>query len=291
MSNKIKGLLLLLLIYIFASVSGVAIYFFIKPFMNPLLAILVADVVATILVWFIGLPLKTASVYDPYWSVQTIIIGVLLMIEYGSYNLGTILFLVCVGIWSIRLTVNFCFEFTDLKYIDWRYAKYREQFPRIYQLINLFGFCLMPTFIVYTASLPLFVYIIEGFEFNFLSLIGAFIMLIGVLLELVADIQMKKFRKERKDRNEIIRTGLWKYSRHPNYLGEIMFWYGVAFFGYFGHYDLWWLLIGCVANTLLFVFISIPLAENNMKKYKLGFDDYKRETRVLFLFPRFKKNK
>ena len=114
-------------------------------------------------------------------------------------------------------------------------------------------------------------------------------MLIGTGLELFADIQMKKFRKNRKDRSEIIRTGLWKYSRHPNYLGEVSFWYGVAFVLFIGNFNYWWTLLGAILNTMLFLFISIPLAENNMKKYKPGFDEYKKETRMLLPIKKFKK--
>ena len=92
---------------------------------------------------------------------------------------------------------------------------------------------------------------------------------------------MAKFKKNRKDRSEIINVGLWKYSRHPNYLGEITFWYGVALFFILPNLNMWYVIIGAILNTLLFLFISIPLAENHMKNYKAGFDEYKKKTRML----------
>lgn len=287
--SKIKGLILLLIIYVIATFAGIGIYILLKPYLHPLLCVLIADVVATIVVWLTGIPLKTASVYDPYWSVQPIVIGILLMIDFSAYNLGTFLYLGALAFWAIRLTFNFCIEFTNLNYIDWRYASYKAKYPKIYQLINLFGFCMMPTLLVYATSLPVFVYIINGYDFNFLNIIGLSIMVIATFLELFADVQMKKFRRERKSRSELNRIGLWKYSRHPNYLGEISFWYGVAAVAFIGNFSSWYLPIGAILNTLLFVFISIPLAENSMKSYKDGFEEYKRETRMLLPIPRFKK--
>ena len=84
-----------------------------------------------------------------------------------------------------------------------------------------------------------------------------------------------------QSKKEIIRVGLWKYSRHPNYLGEIIFWYGVALVLILPSYNFWYLGLGAILNTLLFLFISIPLAENHMKTYKPGFDEYKKKTRML----------
>lgn len=287
--NKTFGLILLLLIYIAATAIGIFVFILLEKVVNTLLSVLIADVVATIFVWFTGVLLKTASVYDPYWSVQPVIIGLLLLIKFQTFNLGTILYLVAMSLWAIRLTVNFCIEFHSLEYVDWRYKNFQEKFPKMYQLINLCGICMMPTLLVYTTSLPFFIYIINGLEFSFFNIIGIVIMLIGTGLELFADIQMKKFRKNRKDRSEIIRTGLWKYSRHPNYLGEVSFWYGVAFVLFIGNFNYWWTLLGAILNTMLFLFISIPLAENNMKKYKPGFDEYKKETRMLLPIKKFKK--
>ena len=98
---------------------------------------------------------------------------------------------------------------------------------------------------------------------------------------MTADIQMHKFQKSSGDRTKIIRTGVWKHARHPNYLGEIMMWWGVYLAMLPSHTELWYLLIGALANTLLFLFISIPLAEKHLAGYKEGYAKYKNETRML----------
>ncbi|MBE6143492.1 MAG: DUF1295 domain-containing protein [Erysipelotrichaceae bacterium] len=284
MSKKVKGLLILLGVYIIA--LGVGILYF-NLFLNKMdiyLNILLCNVIGTIIVWAGGVIFKTASVYDPYWSIQTILIGLGLMIHYNNFSIGSIIFLVTILIWAIRLTYNFITTFHDLTYIDWRYKQIKEKTGKLYQLVNLLGICMVPTLIVHFASIPFYHYIINDYEFSLLSLIGVGIMLLGTILELVSDINMHKFQRTRTSKDQIIDVGLWKYSRHPNYLGEILFWYGVALFTILSTLSGWHLLIGAILNTLLFLFISIPLAENHLASYKANYSEYKKRTRMLFPF-------
>ena len=140
----------------------------------------------------------------------------------------------------------------------------------------------MPTILVYVASIPSFLYIIEDYEFKWIQIIGLIIMFISTCIEMKADIDIHEFKKIRKDRSEIINIGLWKYSRHPNYFGEISYWYGVAFCYIFCDFkNNWFTIIGAILNNALFLFVSIPLAEKNLKTYKKGFDEYKNNTNML----------
>lgn len=281
MKKKIIGLLILLLIYVMAFFVGFGTYFLTSKVIGDIiLNLLIADVVATIFIWIVGLVLKTASIYDPYWSIQTVAIYVPLQIMYG-FNLGNIIFLIFLSLWAIRLTYNFIKTFNDITYLDWRYKNIQIKTKGLYPLVSLLGIHMVPTLIVFAASIPAFMYVIKGFDFNFLNLIGLLTMFIGVLLEFFADRNMHQFKKTRTDRSQIINVGLWKYSRHPNYLGEILFWYGVAFTLIFPNVAYWYLIVGAILNTLLFLFISIPLAENHMKTYKPGFEEYKKRTRML----------
>lgn len=291
MKKKIFGLLILLIIYVAAFFVGLGSYVLLDGKIHWLLNLFIADVIATVFVWIVGIFFKTASIYDPYWSVQTAVIYVALMFKFNNFSLGAILFLAFILLWAIRLTVNFCIGFNDISYIDWRYAKIKRTTGMFYQPVSLIGIHLIPTVVVFMASVPSFMYLEHGFDFSPLNIIGLAIMFIGTMLEFVADKDMKKFIAIRKSKAEIVRVGLWKHSRHPNYLGEILFWYGVAFVFIFSSISEWYYLAGAIANTLLFVFISIPLADNNLATYKEGYDKYRKETRCLLPFPRFFHNK
>ena len=279
-NKKIKGLLILLVTYIIALLIGLFSFGYLKDIMPVYYAMFAANAIATVMTWLSGVIFKSASVYDPYWSVQTPAIMISLLVMTGTYTLGSLIFLMFVLFWAIRLTGNFIAGFHDISYIDWRYKMLKEKTGPFFQIVNLLGICMFPTTVVYIASLPAFAYILENHHFSLFNTIGLAMMFLGTILELFADRQMKQFIKTRKDRSEIIRVGLWKYSRHPNYLGEILFWYGVALVYILPDLNYLPYLTGAIINHLMFLFISVPLAEKNMQKYKAHFEQYKKEVRM-----------
>lgn len=284
MKKKICGLFILLGIYIMAFLLGLFTFNLLMDDLPLLLNIFISDIIATIFIWLCGVILNTASTYDPYWSIQTILIYISLLIHYQNFNLGNILLLIMISIWSIRLTYNFIRGFNDISYMDWRYKMLKEKTKSFYQIVNLLGICMVPTIIVYLCSIPSFLYVSNNKSFNFLDLIGLLVMLIGIVLELVSDAQMRKFKKMRTNNQEIINIGLWKYSRHPNYLGEILFWYGLSFVYILSNLSSWYLIGGAILNTLLFLFISIPMSEKHLREYKTNYDEYHKKTRMLLPF-------
>lgn len=284
MNKKCKGLLILLFSYIIAFIIGLISFKLFEDNLPIIWNILIANVVSTIVIYIIGCIYKTASIYDPYWSIQTVVIYICLMIYYKTINVGNVIFLICILFWAIRLTYNFIHGFNDISYIDWRYKMLKEKTNKLYPIVNLLGIHLVPTLIVYFASIPSFLYVINNNDFELINVVGLLIMILATLLELISDYNMIQFKKVRKDKNEIINIGLWKYSRHPNYLGEILFWYGVALTFILSNVSLWYVIIGAILNTLLFVFISIPMAENHLSSYKENYSEYIQSTRMLLPF-------
>ena len=287
--NKALGLLYLAGVYLLsfgvAMYAGTALYLYTE--MPPLLIVFISDILATIFIFIAGIIRKSPSVYDPYWSVQTFLFMVFLMLIYRNWNLGSILVLAVVGIYSVRLTWNFCIGFDDLNYVDWRYKMLKAKTGRFFPFVNFFGIHMMPTVLVYLASVPMFLYAKEG-TFHPLDLIGLIFMLGAVAIEATADIQMKRWAKTRKSREEVISVGLWNYSRHPNYLGEISFWAGGALLmlpRLIQGSNEWQWLSGAVFMVLLFVFISIPMIEKNFLSYKPAYGDYQKRVHMLLLLP------
>lgn len=286
--KKSTSLLLFLLIYIFSFSIGLIFYFIWVDDLGIILSILISDIISTVIIWIIGVFVGSASIYDPYWSVQTPIYLLFLMIQLKQFNLGSILLLSFVLLWAIRLTINFIIGFNDFSYIDWRYKQIQEKTGKLYQLVNLIGIHLMPTLIVFFASTPAFMYVINGYNFNGLNIIGLIIMLSATIIEFIADKEMKSFIKTRTSRSEINRIGIWKNTRHPNYLGEILFWYGIALIYLLPSFNNWYLIFGAITNNLMFMFISIPLADNHLKTYKANYQEYKKETWSLLILPKKK---
>jgi len=186
--------------------------------------------------------------------------------------------LVAVFFWGVRLTANWAYTFHGLDHQDWRYTMLKEKTGVFYPLINFIGIHMVPTLIVYGCTVPAVYLFLNPAETNWGSFAGFFISVCAVILQGTADIQMHRFRKNRI--GGFIRTGLWKYSRHPNYLGEILMWWGVGLGAVAVFPQKWYLLAGAAANTLLFLVVSIPMADGRQSK-KAGFAEYKKQTRML----------
>ena len=275
MKNRSASFVIVTLVYVLAAAAGIVIYR-VLPF-DWWLSLLLADTAATVLTFVFSLIFRNASVYDPYWSVQPIVI--LLAFAVGKeMTLPRVLLLVAVCFWGIRLTANWAYTFHGLTHQDWRYTMLKEKTGIFYPIINFVGIHMVPTLVVYGCTVPAVYAFLHAGHWTVGSILFFCVSVGAALLQGTADIQMHRFRKNRT--GTFIRTGLWKYSRHPNYLGEILMWWGVALAVISVFPGAWYLCGGAVANTLLFLCISIPLADNRQAA-KPGFADYKKQTRML----------
>ena len=277
--NRIFGILLITLIYVGAAAVGIGSYMLL-PFVFWL-NLFLSDVFATVVVFIFSVLLKNASVYDPYWSVQPIVIILVFLISKGWTLLGGLLF-GAVLFWGIRLTVNWAYTFYGFGYQDWRYTMLKEKTGKFYPIINFIGIHMVPTLVVYGCILPAVFVVYYKAVLRPLSLLFMAISVGAAVLQLIADIQMHTFRAKKKagKASGFIREGLWKYSRHPNYLGEILMWWGVGLTSVCVMPQAWYLLAGALANTLLFFCVSIPMADGRMAQ-RAGFEEYKSQTRML----------
>ena len=281
--NRILSFIVILFVYAIAITVGIITYNLLD--LDFWLKLLIADIVSTTITFIFSLIFNNSSVYDPYWSVAPIVVVICYAIKFGINSI-TIFPLIAVILWGVRLTLNWAYTFSNLNHEDWRYRMYKEKHPKIYFLVNYFGIHLFPTIVVYLCMLPIAYLFYKGTEFSYLIIIGFVISILAFLLQLISDIEMHKFRK--LGTHKLIDVGLWKYSRHPNYLGEISMWWGIYFMMVAILPNYWFLFIGALVNNLMFLFISIPMAEKRQSK-KEGFIEYKSRTRMLL--PIYKRQK
>ena len=273
--NRTASFAVITIIYILDAAVGILVYRAL-PF-DMWLSLLVADMAATVVTFAFSLIFRNASVYDPYWSVQPPVITTAFAIGEDLTALG-ILLIAVVFFWAVRLTANWAYTFEDLTHQDWRYTMLREKTGALYPAINFIGIHTVPTLVVYGCTLPAVYAVREGFEITGPSVLFLCLSLGSAIMQGVADIQMHRYRKNRD--GAFCRHGLWKYSRHPNYLGEILMWWGVALAVISAAPDKWYLAAGALANTLLFLAVSIPMADSRQSR-KDGFEEYKKSTRML----------
>lgn len=273
--NRVLSFMIVALVYAIANAVGIIVYQALT--FEWWLSLLIADVAATVATFLFSVLFGNASVYDPYWSVQPIVI----LIAYAigvRMTLIRILLLVCVGFWGLRLTANWAYTFKNLTHQDWRYTMLKEKTGAFYPLVNFVGIHLVPTLVVYACTLPAAYAFLYDFAANAGSIVFFALALCSAFWQGIADIQMHAFRKS--GTGGFIRKGLWKYSRHPNYLGEISMWWNVAFLVICASPSVWYLAAGALANTVLFFAVSIPMADRRQAK-KEGFAEYESQTRAL----------
>ena len=277
--NKTVSIVIIGIIYLIATLLGYFVFRMLNKGLHELVAVFLADVVATVVVWGFGLYYKNVSVYDPYWSVAPPVMFTLWAFYKSAFTLPVILLLIAVWYWGIRLTCNWAYTFKGLAHEDWRYTRYREtQSHFFFQVINFFGLNMMPTVLVFATMLPGFGLFETTVAANILTWIGFAICISAATLQLVADTQIHRFREEHP--SQYCNIGFWKHGRHPNYLGEISMWWGVWTM-YASIYGFDWLIIAPIAMTALFLFISIPMMERRQLQNKPGYAEYRKNTRML----------
>lgn len=275
--------LIIALVYVLATAVGID-FFLLFSSLPFWLALFLADAMATVAVFLFSLLFGNASVYDPYWSVQPIVILLAVMVGRGGHLVGAdLLLLVAVFYWGIRLTANWAYTFRGLTHQDWRYTMLSKTTGKAYPFINFCGIHMFPTVVVYCCVLPAVYALREGGAVNLFTVLGFLLSLCAATLQLVADIEMQSFRKE--GIGGFIGRGLWKYARHPNYLGEILMWWGVAVMAVSLMPGRWYFCFGALLNTVMFLVVSIPMADRRQAR-KEGYAAYRAATRSLLPIPK-----
>lgn len=277
--SKWQSIALIAAIYVLAGVAGVLLFGQLQTMaINPVWALLCADVAATVVVWLFGFLYENVSVYDPYWSVFPPVVFLLWAFHTGVWSLPVVLLLVASWYWGWRLTRNWVITFHGIAHEDWRYTKYRSLHPALFHLINFFGLNMVPTLVVFVAMLPGLRLYESGSAANLFTWFGCVVCLASATIQLIADKQIHDFRAAHK--GQVCNVGLWKHGRHPNYFGEIQFWWGIWVM-YASLYGLDWYVLCPITMTALFLGISIPLMEKRQLQNKPDYRKYRKHTRLL----------
>jgi steroid 5-alpha reductase family enzyme len=242
---------------------------------SPIWDMFWADIAATVAIFIFSRLYKNSSFYDAYWSVVPPLIALYWALEATAIEATAIeatavavdgtrawLVIVLVWLWGIRLTVNWATYWPGLEHEDWRYGPIKTNAGKWNALADFSAIHLFPTVIVFVACLPIYAAVaMDARPLNWLDYVAAAVTALAIIIELLSDIQLHRFLAHRKE-GEIMKTGLWAYSRHPNYFGEWLFWAGLALFGIAAVPSAWWwVLPGSVAMLVMFLVASIPMID------------------------------
>lgn len=215
--------------------------------------------------------LKNNSIVDIFWGLGFCLVAIFSLLYYKNFSLEIFIFNAAILFWGIRLALHIFIK-NKGKAEDFRYANWRkewgssEPWRAFIQIYFLQGFILliMSAFIVFSNSKSI---LETGYKLVFI--LGIIVFLIGFLMETIADFQKSVFKKANP--SGLMKTGLWAYSRHPNYFGEVVLWFGLFLMS--TPFGFWYLgLLSFLIIYYLVRFVSgVPMLEkskNNNKEYQ-----------------------
>ncbi len=281
------GLIICLLAYATAGTVAWLVYDAVSIF-HPVAVVIILDLIATLVIFSFSLLFNNSSLYDPYWSIVPPVIMYFWVFHEQTISALTLmqdLILVMVSFWSIRLTLNWITRWKGIKDEDWRYISYRFKYPDNYWIISFFGIHLFPTIMVFLGCLAAYPALVlhEG-TMGLMEWVGAGVIFTGIMMESIADMQLRRYDRNRA-LSDFMNRGLWKYSRHPNYFGEVLFWVGLFLSSTGMEKTYWWIVPGPLVMILMFYTISIPMMDRRMLRRRTGYRDYLKRTSALIPLP------
>ena len=232
-------------------------------------------------VWFIiSLLIKRNDIADIAWGMGFVGVVIFLFITQVQTLQSNIVYILTL-IWGIRLAIHIGFR-TKGKPEDFRYKKWRDEWGKYFVLRSYLQVYLLQGFFMWIISVPIIVVAMaQNQAISPFILAGSIVWLIGFVFESIGDYQLMLFIKHKQNKSDIMQTGLWKYTRHPNYFGEVLVWWGIFIMVLPLQYGIWTIISPITISFLLLYVSGIPMLE---AKYKdnLAFQDYKKRTSSFF---------
>jgi steroid 5-alpha reductase family enzyme len=240
-------------------------------------------------VWFVvSLLARRNDVADVAWGLGFVLLAWISFLLSGTGGIRAVIVVIMVTIWGLRLAWHIHTRNRG-KIEDYRYIAWRDEWGKWFYIRSFLQVYLLQGALLYLILFP--VLIINkniGNPFTIVDFIGILLWIVGFCFESIGDWQLSQFLKDPTKKGTLMQSGLWKYSRHPNYFGEVLGWWGIFIlalgvpFGWIG-------IIGPLTITVLILKVSgIPLLEKKMEQ-NINFATYKRQTNIFIpWFPREK---
>ena len=250
--------------------------------MNIFLQVILVLFIYFLLLFALGQVIKNNSIVDIAWGLGFVIIAVYTFFASENITFKNSLVTTLILLWGLRLSYHIGKRNIG-KPEDYRYVNMRKSWGKKYILIKAFmQVYFLQLVLMFIISIPIIIvnaYNKQGIKL--LDFFGLFVWIFGYFFEVVSDYQLKGFVKNPNNKGKIMKAGLWKYSRHPNYIGEATMWWGIYIFS-ISAYNPIITIISPITITYLLLFVSgVPLLE---KKYKdnIEFIEYKKRTSIFF---------
>jgi steroid 5-alpha reductase family enzyme len=227
--------------------------------------------------------IKNASSVDIFWGFGFVVIAGYLFVTAESLSRRQMIISVLVAIWGLRLTIHLFIRNVG-KPEDFRYQKFRKDYgEHRYWWFSYFQVFLLQGILMLMIASPLFGVFIaeENTPLNVFDILGIAVWIVGISFEAGGDYQLAKFKSKRRNKDEVLSTGFWKYTRHPNYFGDAAVWWSYALFAIAAQQ--YWFVAGAILMTYLIIKISgVAMLERSLSTDKPTYKDYVERTSAFF---------
>jgi steroid 5-alpha reductase family enzyme len=245
-------------------------------------AAVIAGVFLT-LVWLLSLVKRDCGIMDVAYAPAAALPTLVLVGQRGQWSAHEILLVALVVLWAARMALHIGVRNAAHAAEDGRYAAWRRRFGRHWWWWSFFQVFVMQGVTVWLWSLPLIAAVAAGPQsLAWPHALALAVFAVGYVFQVGGDLQLERFKRERTDRSQVLDTGLWSLSRHPNYFGESMIWWS---FGALALVHPWgWLTLICPAYVTWFMSAgsATPMQERYLAKTKPAYADYMRRVPVFF---------
>ena len=233
--------------------------------------------------WLVSLPLRNASIVDVFWGIGFVVIVWVTAFAAESTSARGLLTAVLTSIWGLRLAGYLAWRNLG-KGEDYRYRAMRERSGNRFPLMSLLVVFWLQGLIMWLVALPIQTAPFGAAPLAWIDLIGVIVWAIGWLFESVGDLQLARFKANPDNRGKVMDRGLWRYTRHPNYFGDFLVWWGLYLIAAAG--GAWWTIFSPILRSFLLIRVSgVKLLEHSLKSKRPGYADYVQRTSPFFPWP------
>jgi steroid 5-alpha reductase family enzyme len=237
------------------------------------------------IIFILALIRKDNSIVDVAWGVGFIIIALYSILQYGEIDLRKMIVGLLVLLWGLRLSFHILVR-NSSKGEDFRYKAWRDSW-RFFFLRSFFQIFMLQGLFMLIISAPIwFINFSSGGPIGLWDSLGLIVFGFGFMFEVIGDYQLAEFKKDISNKGKIMTTGLWSVTRHPNYFGEALVWWGICCYA-LSFPNGWYTLVSPIMITLLLRFVSgVPMLEKKYKNHP-NWNDYKAKTAAFVPFLKF----
>ena len=237
-------------------------------------------------VWAVSLVLNDVSIVDLVWGTGFVVVAWVSFLLTGMPTPQKWIILGLTSLWGLRLSGYLAWRNLG-KPEDFRYGEMRKRHGSSFPLRSLMIVFGLQGMILWIVSLPLQTGQISNNQdrVGILAVIGMVLWGVGFIFESVGDWQLARFKSNLENDGKVMDRGLWRYTRHPNYFGDFLVWWGLYCVS-FGRGTAWWSVIGPVVMSVFLLRVSgVTLLESSLKTRKKGYESYIRRTNAFFPLP------